>query len=131
MCAFSEALLKLLEFLLTIRRSTLRKPVCKILCVKRYLFTNLVTYTSGCRQAAVRRPMVLTGNSMGIAVKFEINTTLVALKMEISFSSALCITCVCLLCSICKQNCCLLIKQPPSIEFAGQEHDAILQHSAF
>ena len=29
--------------------------------------------------------MVLTGNSMGIAVKFGINTTLVALKMEISW----------------------------------------------
>jgi len=28
--------------------------------------------------------MVLTGNSMGVAVKFGINTTLVTLKIEIS-----------------------------------------------
>jgi len=32
--------------------------------------------------------MVLAGNSMGIAVKFGINTTLVALKMEISMQNS-------------------------------------------
>ena len=32
--------------------------------------------------------MVLTGNSMGIAMKFGINTTSVALKMEISLGFA-------------------------------------------
>jgi len=33
--------------------------------------------------------MALIGNSMGIAVKFEINTNLVALKIEISLGFAL------------------------------------------
>ena len=42
-------------------------------------------YCTACIYAA---SMVLTGNSMGITMKFGINTTLVELKMEISLNFA-------------------------------------------